>query len=374
MRDTTLCYIEKDNCFLMLYRNKKKNDLNAGKWIGVGGKCEPGETPDECLLREVWEETGVKLTSYRKCGVIDFLSEIWPDERMYLYTADSYEGEINMNCPEGELAWIPKEKVMDLNLWEGDRIFLKDMVVGKEVDLVLRYDKEDKLAEVIDRKKDGRMQMKPKAVIFDMDGVIFDTEKLCLDCWTILAEKNNLQGMNEAFVKCVGTNAGRTKEIMLEQYGADFDYDGFAAEASKLFHEVEERDGLPLKPGVVEMLEALKGAGIPIGLASSTRLASVEKELKDAGLYDYFQVVVGGDLLKKSKPEPDIYLMACEKMGVEPKDAYAIEDSHNGIRSAYSAGMHPLMVPDLLPPTDEMREKSEVIVKDLFELKQWFGL
>lgn len=374
MRDTTLCYIEKDNCFLMLYRNKKKNDLNAGKWIGVGGKCEPGETPEQCLLREVWEETGVKLTSYRKCGVIDFLSEIWPDERMYLYTADAYEGEINMNCPEGELAWIPKKKVMDLNLWEGDRIFLKDMVVGKEVDLVLRYDKEDKLAEVIDRRKDGRMQMKPKAVIFDMDGVIFDTEKLCLDCWTILAEKNNLQGMNEAFVKCVGTNAGRTKEIMLEQYGADFDYDGFAAEASKLFHEVEERDGLPLKPGVVEMLEALKGAGIPIGLASSTKLASVEKELKDAGLYDYFKVVVGGDLLKKSKPEPDIYLMACEKMGVDPKDAYAIEDSHNGIRSAYSAGMHPLMVPDLLPPTDEMKEKSEMIADSLLELKKMLGL
>ena len=118
----------------------------------------------------------------------------------------------------------------------------------------------------------------------------------------------------------------------------------------------------------------MKNAGIPIGLASSTRLAAVEKELKDAGLYDYFQVVVGGDLLKKSKPEPDIYLMACEKMGVDPKDAFAIEDSYNGIRSAYRAGMHPLMVPDLLPPTEEMREMSDMIAGDLLELQSMLGL
>ena len=215
---------------------------------------------------------------------------------------------------------------------------------------------------------------KPKAVIFDMDGVIFDTEKLCIDCWKTLAERDGLENMEQALHKCIGTNAVRTKEIMLEEYGESFDYDGYARKASGLFHEVEERDGLPLKPGVREILETLKNAGIPIGLASSTRLAAVEKELKDAGLYDYFQVVVGGDLLKKSKPEPDIYLMACERMGVDPKDAYAIEDSYNGIRSAYRAGMHPLMVPDLLPPTEEMREMSDMIAGDLLELQSMLGL
>ena len=104
----------------------------------------------------------------------------------------------------------------------------------------------------------------------------------------------------------------------------------------------------------------------------STRLAVVEEELKQAGLYDYFQVVVGGDQLKRSKPHPDIYLMACEKMKVQPKDAYAIEDSYNGIRAAYSAGMIPVMVPDILPATEEMQKMSAIVLKNLLQAEEYF--
>lgn len=121
-----------------------------------------------------------------------------------------------------------------------------------------------------------------------------------------------------------------------------------------------------------ELLQYLKEEKIPVGLASSTRLAAVEEELKQAGLYDYFRVVVGGDQLKRSKPEPDIYLMACEKMGISPENAYAVEDSYNGIRAAYSAGMMPIMVPDLLPATEEMREKSIAVFDDLLQVKRFF--
>lgn len=131
MQDTTLCYIEKDNKYLMLYRNKKKNDLNAGKWIGVGGKVEPGETPEECVIRETWEETGLILKSVVLRGIIMFYSDIWEDEAMYLYTATDFEGKISEECNEGELKWIPKDEIMELSLWEGDRIFLKDMLEGK---------------------------------------------------------------------------------------------------------------------------------------------------------------------------------------------------------------------------------------------------
>lgn len=211
-------------------------------------------------------------------------------------------------------------------------------------------------------------------VIFDMDGVIFDSERLCFECWCRLAEENNFEGMREIFPKCIGTTNVETKRIVLEHYGQDFDYDGFSKQASKLFHDIADNEGLPLKKGVIELLNALKKAHIKIGLASSTRLASVEQELKAAELYDYFDVVVGGDMLKKSKPEPDIYLMACEKIGVDPKEAYAIEDSINGIRSAYSAGMKPIMVPDMIPPTDEMIEKAIVIEKDLLAVKEFLGL
>ena len=127
MINTTLCYIEKDNRYLMLHRTKKKNDLNEGKWIGVGGKFEKNETPEECLLREVKEETGLTLTKYRLRAVITFISNQWETEYMYLFTANEFTGEVT-ECSEGVLEWVNKEEVMKLNLWQGDRIFLKKIM------------------------------------------------------------------------------------------------------------------------------------------------------------------------------------------------------------------------------------------------------
>ena len=212
---------------------------------------------------------------------------------------------------------------------------------------------------------------RPDAVIFDMDGVIFDSERLCLECWEQLAQEHGFVGMQKAFLKCTGTTVEETRRIMLEHFGEAFDYDGFARQASVLFHKIEEEQGLPMKPGVVELLEMLQKENIPVGLASSTRLQTVERQLKAAGIYDFFQVVIGGDQLKKSKPEPDIYLMACKEMKVSPENAYAIEDSFNGIRSACAAGMKAIMVPDLVAPDEEMKEKSTLIVTDLLQLKEY---
>ncbi len=127
MINTTLCYIEKDNRYLMLHRTKKENDLNEGKWIGVGGKFEKNETPEECLLREVKEETGLTLTKYRLRAVITFISNQWETEYMYLFTANEFTGEVT-ECSEGVLEWVNKEEVMKLNLWQGDRIFLKKIM------------------------------------------------------------------------------------------------------------------------------------------------------------------------------------------------------------------------------------------------------
>ena len=121
---TTLCYIENEDSYLMLHRVKKKNDVNKDKWIGVGGKFEPDESPEECLLREVWEETGLRLTSYRLRGVLTFLSEGWESEYIFLYTADGYTGEIG-ECREGTLKWVKKQDLEKLNLWEGDKIFFR---------------------------------------------------------------------------------------------------------------------------------------------------------------------------------------------------------------------------------------------------------
>lgn len=127
MINTTLCYIEKDNKYLMLHRTKKENDVNEGKWIGVGGKFEKDETPEECLLREVKEETGLVLTEYKLRAVITFISDSWETEYMYLFTANEFTGEL-ITCDEGELKWVEKDRILNLNIWEGDKIFLKKMI------------------------------------------------------------------------------------------------------------------------------------------------------------------------------------------------------------------------------------------------------
>lgn len=124
MKLTTLCYIEKDDSYLMLHRVKKENDENRDKWIGVGGKFEVGESPEECLLREVKEETGLTLTKYRFRGIVTFVSDEWGTEYMHLFTADEYEGTLG-ECSEGELVWMKKSEIENLRIWEGDKVFLR---------------------------------------------------------------------------------------------------------------------------------------------------------------------------------------------------------------------------------------------------------
>ena len=165
MKNTTLCYIKKDNQYLMLHRIKKKNDDNKNKWIGVGGKFEEGESPDECLLREVYEETGLRLTKYDLRGVITFTSDIYETEYMFLYTATEYEGDLASDadgnlipiingvktpCDEGVLRFIDINKIPDLNLWEGDRVFLKRLNDDNNFFTMKLCYEGDRLIKVID--------------------------------------------------------------------------------------------------------------------------------------------------------------------------------------------------------------------------------
>ena len=131
MKNTTLCYIEKDGRWLMLRRDRKENDENAGKWIGVGGKFEEGESPEDCVRREVREETGLVLTRQRLRGVVTFVSDECGTEYMFVFTADEWTGELCEECAEGTLAWVEKSRVPQLDLWEGDRIFLPYLLDGE---------------------------------------------------------------------------------------------------------------------------------------------------------------------------------------------------------------------------------------------------
>lgn len=126
MINSTLCYIEKDGCYLMLHRVKKQNDVNRDKWVGIGGKFEENESPDECLLREVREETGLTLTAFRLCAVVTFVSDRWEGEHMYLYHATGFAGTLR-DCDEGTLEWVPIAQVNALPQWAGDRLFLEKL-------------------------------------------------------------------------------------------------------------------------------------------------------------------------------------------------------------------------------------------------------
>ena len=149
---TTLCYIEKDGRYLMMHRVKKAHDINKDKWVGIGGHFEADESPEECLLREVREETGLTLTDYKQRGIITFMSDRWQTEYMFLYTASAYEGEIG-ECNEGTLEWIDKEKVYELPLWEGDKIFFRLLEEQRpHFSLKLRYVGEALVEAVLDGK------------------------------------------------------------------------------------------------------------------------------------------------------------------------------------------------------------------------------
>lgn len=163
---TTLCYIEKENKYLMMHRIKKEKDINKDKWIGVGGHFEKDESPEECLLREVKEETGLTLTGYSFRGIVTFFAEGWQTEYMCLYTSDCFAGELS-DCEEGELEWVEKSRLLDLNLWEGDKIFFRllmenapffSLKLGYDGDRLTEAVLDGKPMELLDiRRKDGSL-------------------------------------------------------------------------------------------------------------------------------------------------------------------------------------------------------------------------
>lgn len=210
------------------------------------------------------------------------------------------------------------------------------------------------------------------SVIFDMDGVIFDSERIFNIAWRTVGGDMHLDGIEEALKSCVGCNDTDTRAYLQGVYGASFNYGQFIGDVERVFEELTAVDGLPLKTGVMELLTWLRDSSVSIGLATSTTRNNAEHHLKDAGLHPFFKSIVTGDMIKHGKPDPEIYLLACSRLGAVPESCFAIEDSPNGIKSAQSAGLRVIMVPDLIAPTRELEKLLHSKFDSLLDVKAYF--
>lgn len=186
-----------------------------------------------------------------------------------------------------------------------------------------------------------------KAVIFDMDGVLFDTESLGFSAWDYACKKLNIKPASKLACKTLGMNEAAVNEVFRKYYGSDFEIQKFRSLCREYTYAHFEKHGIPQKPYLEETLKRLKSGGFKIALASSTGSNGVYRNLKDAKIETFFDAVVCGDRIQNSKPAPDIYLAAAGALAVSPADCFAVEDSKNGILSAHSAGMNVIMIPDL---------------------------
>ena len=209
-----------------------------------------------------------------------------------------------------------------------------------------------------------------KNIVFDMDGVLLDTEAVFMRCWKKLGEELHLPNVEETARKCIGITVTQTEALFQKEYGEKYPCESYVGAANAIFYRQEAEQGIPEKPGVHELFAYLKEQNYRIGLASSTQQQAVYRQMKAAGIFDDFDVIVCGDMVTKSKPNPDIYLKACE-LTVDPKECYAVEDSYNGIRAAHAAGMKAIMVPDLLEPTPEILELTDQKFNSLMELQKF---
>ncbi len=211
--------------------------------------------------------------------------------------------------------------------------------------------------------------MKIQGVVFDMDGLLLDTERVVSQAWEEAARRIGFSDVARAKIACLGLNEASTRAYFLETYGADFDYQTFRDLTRKLAHAVLDVH-VPVKAGAAELLETLRHLGIPAAVASSTREVTVRDELSRAGLLSYCSAVITGDMVTHGKPDPEIYLKACAAIGCEPAYCLGFEDSLNGLKSVHRAGMIAVHIPDQVPPNADTNALADFCFSSLVEAKQ----
>ena len=211
-----------------------------------------------------------------------------------------------------------------------------------------------------------------KAVIFDMDGLMFNTERVFVDAWNYAGEKIGIGPAGFMIMRSLGLNNDMVKKVWRGEFGDNYDHAALERYTEEYLEDYYAKNGVPVKKGLYNLLEYLSENGYKMAVASSTKTADVMKRLESTGVRKYFSAVIGGDKVKKSKPEPDIYLTACAAIGAAPPETYALEDSRNGLLAAHSAGLKPIMVPDLWQSDAEFDKILYAKLADLDEAKTLF--
>lgn len=213
-------------------------------------------------------------------------------------------------------------------------------------------------------------QLEIQGIVFDVDGVLFDTERLTHQTWKAVSREMGWPQVGEAYLEFVGQNRTDIFRKMVELFGEEFPKETFMKVCSAYSQARMEREGVPMKPGVREILAFLKERGVPAALATSTGRPRTERRMEMTGLGPYFSAIITGDQVEHSKPDPEIYLLACQALGTDPEHTIAVEDSRNGILSASRAGMQVIMVPDMIPPTPELESLLFRRCGDLLEVRE----
>ena len=211
-----------------------------------------------------------------------------------------------------------------------------------------------------------------KAAIFDMDGLILDSERTVLDCWEKIGEKYGFPDIVTYGISVIGKNKQATVDEFKRVYGEPGE--PYERELRQIYNVLAEKGQVPLKPHTIELLSAMKNAGMKIAIASSSTREEVTTQMEMLGALPYFDTCVCGDQVTKSKPDPEIFLLACDALGVKPEEGVGLEDSFNGVRSCKASGLYTIMVPDIIQPDDEMKALADVILPSLKDVQDFLNL
>ncbi len=210
-----------------------------------------------------------------------------------------------------------------------------------------------------------------KAFIFDMDGLMFDTERVFIGAWDYAGERLGVGKAGYMVMKTLGMNTEACNQAWRDEFGAEIDLTALWSYSREYLEDYYRKYAVAAKKGLYDLLTYLKRKGCKLGVASSTKLAKVEQNLRNANIRQYFDAVIAGDMVEKSKPEPDIYLRAAAALGVKPEECCALEDSRNGLLSAHNAGMQVIMVPDLWQPDDTVKQFILGPFESLLAVRDW---